>query len=309
MNKIKSEFSIKDLENLTGIKAHTLRIWEKRYNLLSPERTKTNIRFYSLNSLQKLLNINLLYKNGFKISIIADLSQDEILQNCTLLIKESAIQDKVINDFKIAMYNFDTGLFNSTYESVRKNLTFEKIYLEYFFPFLEELGYLWQTDTIKPAHEHFISCLIKQKVLIEIDALQSKKSINSNHQFVLFLPEDEIHELGLLLVNFIILKEGFSSIYLGQNIPTSDLTYFNGLLNKVSFVTYFTVKPESEKINDYVLKLEKIISDNKASDLYILGRKVNELSIDDYGENVHLISLISDLQNVLQQKKELEHAS
>ena len=175
MKKVKSSFSIKNLENISGIKAHTIRIWEKRYKLLSPERTNTNIRKYSLESLRKLLNITLLYKKGFKISKIANLEPHDI----PLLVREIALENSSenisINALKLSMVNFDVGMFDAKYETLIKNNGFEFVFFKIFVPLMTELGILWQTGAICPSHEHFITSLIKQKIHVQTEKFKNKK--------------------------------------------------------------------------------------------------------------------------------------
>ncbi len=197
MNNVKNLFNIKDLENLSGIKAHTIRIWEKRYRLLSPKRTDTNIRFYNLENLQKLLNVTFLYNHGIKISKISSLTEDEIKSQCRSIISEKAVKNLFINDLKLAMLNFDQALFESSYQKLLGVIDFKEVYKSYFLPFLEEIGLLWLTDTINPAHEHFITSLIKQKILVNIEKIQGFPPTRHDNRFILFLPENEIHELGL----------------------------------------------------------------------------------------------------------------
>jgi len=163
MKRIKSTFSIKNLENLSGIKAHTLRIWKKRYNLLEPERTETNIRRYSLESLKRLLNVTLLYNHGFKISKIASLSEDEIPELVRSIALKSNSEQVSINAFKLAMINFDYELFDNNYNEILQHHNFQHVFLNVFMPLMRELGILWQTGAISPSHEHFITNLIKQK--------------------------------------------------------------------------------------------------------------------------------------------------
>ena len=150
MDRVKSNFSIKNLENLSGIKAHTLRIWEKRYNLLEPERTDTNIRRYSLDSLRKLLNVTLLYNHGFKISKIASLNADEIPKLVRSIALKSNSEQVSINAFKLAMINFDYELFDNNYEEIQQHHDFEYIFMQIFMPLMKELGILWQTGAISP---------------------------------------------------------------------------------------------------------------------------------------------------------------
>ena len=218
-------YTINDLERLTGIKAHTIRIWEKRYGLLSPERTKTNIRFYSLSSLQNLLNITLLYKNGIKISKISALNSEQILEECDAIATKTANRNLVNNNLKIAMLNFDAPMFEATYQKLLKGKNFGKVFVSYFVPLLKEIGFLWQTDSIMPAHEHFITALIKQKILIHIEKEQHKP-VTQSETFILFLPESEIHDLGLLYLSYELLKSGYKVIYLGQSLPIKSLELF-----------------------------------------------------------------------------------
>src|SRR5690606_16574675 len=171
MNIVKDSFSIKDLENLSGVKAHTIRIWEKRYKLFNPNRTDTNIRYYSLASLQKLLNTVLLCNNGHKISKIAQLPEEEIPDLVKKIGSEGSINNDFLNSFKLAMVNFDRSQFEKTYNTLITTKTFREIFYDVFIPLLTELGLLWQTDTINPAHEHFISGLIKQKVIANTENL------------------------------------------------------------------------------------------------------------------------------------------
>ncbi len=163
VNNIKNVFSIKDLENLSGIKAHTIRIWEKRYNILEPIRTETNIRTYDLASLQKLLNVVLLNSYGYKISRIADLSAEKIVFLVREIIAGKNANNHILNTFKMAMINFDQALFLNTYTNLLSEKSFREIFYEIIIPLMNDIGLLWQSGTISPAQEHFISYLIKQK--------------------------------------------------------------------------------------------------------------------------------------------------
>ncbi|WP_272023278.1 MerR family transcriptional regulator [Olleya namhaensis] len=273
MNNIKSKFSIKDLENLSGIKAHTIRIWEKRYNLFEPNRTDTNIRYYSLASLQKILNISYLNSNGYKISKIANLKSEEV----PLLVKEIAEQSDenvhAINLLKLAMINFDQALFYQTYNDLIDEFSFKDIFYTIFVPLLDKIGLLWQTDTITPAHEHFIVELIKQKILINTDnALSGFKHSDSDKTYVLFLPDNEVHELGLLYTNYEIINQGAHSIYLGQSVPIESLQYLLSQFENITFVSCFTVKPDKEHILKYIAEFDKNILSKSNSNLVISGR-------------------------------------
>ena len=188
MNNIKSTFSIKNLETFSGIKAHTIRIWEKRYNLLEPERTETNIRRYSLDNLRKLLNITLLYNHGFKISKISSLSLEEISGSVSNIALKENSEQIAINALKLAMINFDCELFNKTYDEFLSHSKFEFIFMDVFMPLMKELGILWQTGAISATHEHFITNLIKQKIHVQTERVQLSIKKNTDHPvFVLFL--------------------------------------------------------------------------------------------------------------------------
>lgn len=289
MSRVKSNFSIKDLENISGIKAHTIRIWEKRYQLLSPDRTDTNIRRYSLNSLQKLLNITLLYNHGFKISKIASLDQEEI----PIMVREIALKSNSeqvsINALKLSMVNFDTILFDATFEEIILHNDFDFVFLNVFMPLMNELGILWQTNAISPSHEHFITNLIKQKIHIQTEFLQKEYIPQHNNKiFVLYLPEDEIHELSILFLNCFILKHGYRTIFLGQSLQTESLETLLSFNGDLCFVTYLTVEPNKEIIKHYVEDFyQKIIKGSNAH-LAIMGPQQVYLDLANLPKNIHL---------------------
>ncbi|WP_276167540.1 MerR family transcriptional regulator [Zobellia alginiliquefaciens] len=295
MNNIRKTFTIRDLENLSGIKAHTIRIWEKRYNLLSPERTDTNIRRYSLESLQKLLNITLLYSNGHKISKIANLNESKIPELVTKLTSESH-NSQIFNSFKLAMFNFDQQLFSKTYQTLLLEKSFSEIFKEVFIPLLNELGLLWQTDTICPAHEHFISNLIKQKILINTQEQQEKGVLNSTTTFVAYLPESEIHEIGLLYLNYEIVSRGYKSIYLGQTVPLENLEEVMKVFDNTTFISSFTVSPSKDKINDYLNQFHLLSSKYPNTKLWLLGHHNQHL---DMGSLPNSIEIFSSMDKII----------
>ncbi|MEL0644418.1 MerR family transcriptional regulator [Olleya sp. Ti.3.14] len=273
MNNIKTKFSIKDLENLSGIKAHTIRIWEKRYNLFEPNRTETNIRYYSLSSLQKILNISYLNNNGYKISKIANLDSKDIPTIVRQIAEKKEGNNHYINALKLAMFNFDQSLFFTTYEDLKTELSFSDIFYKVFVPLLDEIGMLWQTDTITPAHEHFIVELIKQKIVYNIETSLNKKNlVDSSEVYVLFLPDNEVHELGLLFTNYELINKGFHSIYLGQSVPLDSLEFLKSQYDSITFISCFTVKPEKDDINQYLADFNSKILKNTNNKLIISGR-------------------------------------
>ena len=277
MNNVKKHFSIRDLENLSGIKAHTIRIWEKRYNLLSPERTDTNIRNYSLASLQKLLNVTLLYHNGHKISKIAKIPENEIPLVVREIVAKNSNKNHAINSFKLAMVNFDQTIFFNTYNNLLSQQSFREVFKNTFIPLLNELGLLWQTDTISPAHEHFITSLIKQKILLNTEKLQHLKPTKTDKVFVAYLPENEIHEIGLLYLNYEIVLRGYKCIYLGQTIPMENLMDVMKYFEDIYFLSYFTVVPEKDRINKYIEDFKELVAEYNNPNLWILGRQVQHI--------------------------------
>ncbi|MCR8666072.1 MerR family transcriptional regulator [Aestuariibaculum sp. M13] len=295
MNKIRVNFSIKDLENLSGIKAHTIRVWEKRYNLLEPNRTDTNIRTYNTTSLQKLLNIAYLNNNGFKVSKIADLAEDEISLKVKEIIAESNKDSFAINAFKMAMINFDQSLFDKTYNDLLKELTFEDIFYSVFLPLLNEIGLLWQTNTITPVHEHFISVLIKQKLLLSTEKLVNLENTSDSRTFVLFLPDNEIHDIGLLFVNYLLKSKGYHTIFLGPSVPTANLYELYEFFDNITFISYFTIFPEEDAIETYIKDFYELLLNENKSYLYLLGNKTINLNPSQLPEKVKVFKSIKNL--------------
>ena len=295
MNNVKSIFSIKDLENLSGIKAHTIRIWEKRYGVLEPMRADTNIRLYDLESLQKLLNITLLHNHGYKISKISQFPADKIPQIVRDIVTDKSVKSHAINAFKMAMMNFDQTLFFSTYDNLLSKQTFKEIFYDVYMPLMEELGLLWQTDTISPAHEHFISYLIKQKLLINTEKLQVEQPTKTDKIFVLYLPPNEIHELGLMYLNYEFLLHGYKTIYLGESVPTSSLKDVYKYFENITFVSYVTVEPSKEYINAYIENLKKELLIDSNTNLWLIGKMVDEIDENLLNENISVYQSIKEM--------------
>ena len=294
MNNVKSVFSIKDLENLSGIKAHTIRIWEKRYDILQPMRTDTNIRLYDLASLQKLLNITLLHDYGYKISKIATYPQDKIPSLVREIISSKTAKSHAISAFKMAMMNFDQELFFNTYNWLIADKSFKEVFHEVFIPLMNELGLLWQSDTITPAHEHFISYLIKQKLLVNTEKLQVLKQTKLDKVFVLSLPMNEIHELGLMYLHYEILLHGYKAIYLGESMPIENLKDLKKHFDSIVFVSYMTVQPERPIVNEYVEKMAEELLD-ESTQLWYLGRLTEFINREGLSTNISIFDSITDL--------------
>ena len=215
-----NSFTIKDLENLSGIKAHTIRIWEQRYNFLKPRRTNTNIRYYSNDELKTILNIALLNKHGYRISQIDKMEKDEICKILLTLNDSEAVTERVTNELVQMMVDLNMDEFEKTLDRYIDDKGIEKTVIQVIFPFLEKIGILWQTGHIHPAQEHLVTNIIRQKILVAIDTTVSRSDVSKT--FLLFLPEGEQHELGLLFVYYLLKNKGIKTIYLGANVPIDD---------------------------------------------------------------------------------------
>ena len=294
IENIKNVFSIKDLENLSGIKAHTIRIWEKRYKILEPMRTDANIRLYDLVSLQKLLNITLLHDYGYKISKIASYPEEKIPMLVREIISEKSAKNHAISAFKMAMMNFDQELFFTTYNQLLSEKSFKEIFYQVFIPLMNELGLLWQSKTISPAQEHFVSYLIKQKLLVNTEKLQILKPINTDKVFVLSLPMNEIHELGLMYLNYEILLHGYKTIYLGESMPIDNLKDLKKHFDSIVFISYLTVQPERDTINEYVDQMSNELLDD-TTELWYIGRMVEFINASKKSDRMSIFHSINDL--------------
>jgi DNA-binding transcriptional MerR regulator len=217
-----SKYSIRDLEQISGIKAHTLRIWEKRYGLLRPHRTDTNIRFYSNEELKHLLNVSLLNRNGIKVSKIAGMSQVQIREQVAALSLIRTNDEDLVEGFIAALLDLDEIRFLKTFASALLRLGFEQTILQVVFPFFRRIGIMWQTGTINPAQEHFVSNIIRQKLYVAIDGLRVTPPADAP-KALLFLPEQELHELSLLFYHYALRSRGVNTVYLGQAVPTESL--------------------------------------------------------------------------------------
>lgn len=283
-------YSIKDLENFTQIKAHTLRIWEQRYNLLSPERTDTNIRLYSDRDLKKILNINLLYNNGVKISKIAKLNENEIfrLANEILLTPEDDEASQV--DFFInKIMDFDENAIVGALSDLVQSQGLERAFSDALIPVLKKIGELWQVDTINAAHEHFFSHIIRDYII-----RNTNKAIDSGlvkGRVLLFLREGEFHELALVFYNYILRLKGYQTIYLGQSLPNEDIERSIQRIKPDYIFTSLIAKIERQEIEE----LMKIFENNiELKKVYMGGYQV-KLFEDVIPNDINIIQSIDNL--------------
>ncbi len=265
MGPFMMRFQIKDLEEFSGVKAHTIRMWEKRYGLLSPARTDTNIRTYGIEDLKAILNVAFLNQHGIKISKIAALPSTERDR----MVREVALSGNVGADLlaslKMAMLSFDEILFESVSSKFREVNGFRALVEKLYVPLLENIGLLWQTNSICPAHEHFVSNIIRQKLIAAVDALPLSGSPKGKVH-VLYLPENELHELGLLYVNYLIRAKGYRTIYLGQGVPLEDLRQVGCIVRgDIVFIGILTSLPGSSDVQGILKELGNGLPEDRFS--------------------------------------------
>lgn len=247
-------FAIKDVENLSGIKAHTIRVWEQRYNFLNPQRTNTNIRYYTNEELKTILNIALLNKYGYKISLIANLSPAEMKEKILLLSQAQAQQERLVNEMIQAMVDMHIEDFETVLDNYILLKGIEKAITLIIFPFLERIGILWLTNHINPAQEHLVTCIIRQKLIVGIE--NSNPHIVLNKTVLVFLPEGEHHELGILFMQYLLKSRGIKSLYLGANIPLKDVEYVANIKQPTLLYAHLTSVAQNFNFEKFLINIQ-----------------------------------------------------
>ncbi|MFU8843984.1 MAG: MerR family transcriptional regulator [Bacteroidales bacterium] len=293
-----ANYSIKDLENFTGIKAHTIRIWEKRYNLVEPKRTCTNIRFYDDDDLKKLLNVSILHRHGFKISNIVNLEDQDINEKILNLAQTSANLHSQIESLVTAMIDLDENKFDKIFNTTVLNLGFEETMLKLIYPFFEKIGVLWQIGSINPAQEHFISNLIRQKLIVAIDGIVQKVDERSR-SFLLFLPEKEYHEIGLIFYHYLIKKQNHKVIYLGESVPYDALVEVSKIKNIEYLLTFITSPTENGYLSSFIHDLSQQYN---TSTVFIAGMQARTVEFE-MPSNAKLIQSANHFKEELNQLK------
>jgi MerR family transcriptional regulator, light-induced transcriptional regulator len=293
-----STYSIKDLEQLSGIKAHTLRIWEQRYNLLLPKRTDTNIRFYDDADLKLILNVALLNDNGYKISKIAGMSGVEMKEEVIKLTEKTLTHDDQINALTICMVEMDEERFDKVLSTNILKIGFEQTMLNIIYPFMSKIGVLWQTGAINPAQEHFISNLIRQKLIVAIDAQIYK---GGGKKFLLYLPDGEHHEISILFAAYLIKLKGHKVIYLGQSTPDDDLDSVYNLHQPEYLMTVITTSPSAENVQEYIDALSERFNNAKiiVSGYQIVGQDIK------LPKNVQSLNYIRQVREYLEEMEQV----
>lgn len=251
-------YSIKDLEKLSGIKAHTLRIWESRYGIINPQRTKTNIRYYQDDDLKFVLNIALLNKNGIKISKIAKMSKVEIAEKVAAISEINFENATQLDALTLSMIEMDEYKFDRIISTNIQQLGFERTMLEVIYPFLDKLGVLWLTGSINPVQENFMSYLIRQKIIVAIDNEPLVASRPGVRKFLIFLPEGERQELSMLFMHYLVKSRKNQVIYIGQDITLTDLKDACNIHSPDYIFTMITETFAKEPVQNYIDKLSGI---------------------------------------------------
>jgi DNA-binding transcriptional MerR regulator len=290
-----SNYSIKDIEQLSGIKDHTLRIWEQRYNFISPKRTDTNIRYYDDEDLKLVLNVALLKDNGHKISRICSMEAHELQVEVAKLMEKRLGYPEQIQGLTLAMLELDEDRFEKILGTNILQIGFERTMMNLIYPFFQKIGVLWRTDSISPAQEHFISNLIRQKIIVAIDG-QVVSAENYNKKYLLYLPENELHEISLLFSAYLIKSRNNKIMYIGQNVPHEDLVNIYKDHNPDCLLTVMTAYPTANEVQAYVYKISESF---KNATVLISGHQVVGQGIDT-PDNVVQLNKMQDLIEFLE---------
>lgn len=288
-----SSYTIKDLEQISGIKAHTIRIWEQRYQFLQPQRTETNIRSYSGEELKVILNVSLLNKYGFKISHIDKMSAAEMEEKILGLNQLDAEKERVVNALIKDMVSLDMLSFERQLDNYIANKGIEKTITEIIFSFLERVGVLWITNHINPAQEHLASNLIRQKIILGIEKLP--KMNPSGKLVVLFMPEGEYHEIGLLFVHFLLKYKGYNVDYLGTNVPLVDLKYLTEYKKVDYLYSHITAPIKGFKMNKFMEQLSQI---NNTIPIILTGIMMQEYK-GPVADHIRIMQSLSETMELL----------
>lgn len=290
-----NRFSIKDIENLTGIKAHTLRIWEQRHKILIPKRTDTNIRYYDGDDLKQALRVSLLNKNGVKISQIQKMTHGEVDKKITEIVDTELHYQHLLNTLLECTVDMDIDKFEQLINKYIKRYGLEQAIEQIIFSFLEKIGMMWMTSKVFPAQEHIISNIIRRKLLLAIERLRQQGTATSEKKFLLFLPEGEIHEIGLLYMYYQLLKAGNAVIYLGADAPLDQVEFVNDALNPDFLYTHLTSVSKSFDLNSYIYKLSAIHPEEV---IYVSGTMTQTENIGQVPENVVIISSLAEAKGI-----------
>lgn len=297
-------YSIKDLESLSGVKAHTLRIWEKRYKIIEPSRTKTNIRYYKDDDLQKILNITLLNRKGYKISKIANMPSDEIKQKVAKYTEVGSVFEDQLDSMMLAMFELDENKFNIILDHQISANGFEEAMNIVVYPLLDKLSMMWLAGSVKGVHENFVSNIIRRKTMVEIEKL-SKPESKASLRCLIYLPEGESHELSLLFLHYILLKNNAKVINLGMGVPFIDILEGHNIFKPDFVFTIFNDSFSETPLQPYLNELAKNLKESK---ILISGYQTASQNLE-LAENVEVLNSIDHLKEYLQTQNDLLNKS
>ena len=290
---MESRYSIKDLEQLSGIKAHTLRAWEQRHKLIIPKRTSTNIRFYGDDDLRIVLNTSVLLESGLKIGQIAKLSAEEISEKALEASPYTGLYTYELNELKMSTLNFDLPRFEAVMAHCIDKFGVHKTFQNIIGDYIQELGKFWLAGNVSISQEHFMSSLIRQKLFSAIDSLESPAIPNSG-TYALFLPTNELHELGLLYLTYVLKERGEHVFYLGQSLPKE---YLKDLLNNqpvTHLISAFTTHPDVEQMEDYLTELDDMVEANSVK-VHLTGYQFQQFHTEMSWKNIQIHQSLKDL--------------
>ena len=291
-------YSINDLEKLSGIKAHTLRIWEKRYDILEPKRTATNIRYYEDNDLQKILNIALLQKNGYKISKIAQLEEAELSRLTAELSEVDAVFEEHLDSLTIAMLELNEYKFNKILTLYIDQKGFIDTMEQVIYPFLEKLSMMWMAGSIKSAHENFVTYLIKRKCVAAIDRIKEKMPDQAVN-YIIYLPENESHELSLLYIHYLLKSNGFNVINLGINVNLIDVIDTNNIIAADYIFTIINDSYSGDALQNYI---DDLLKYSDTTTLIISGYQTVASRLRN-DERLNCVNSIIDIKKLIEESK------
>ncbi|MGB1204467.1 MAG: MerR family transcriptional regulator [Chitinophagales bacterium] len=292
------QYSIKELEHLTGVKAHTLRIWEQRYKFVKPKRTRTNIRYYTDDDMKKILNISILNKYGLRIGTIAKMDKNAIKENINNISEsnESFKYELHINKLATCMLELDEQGFEKIITTCILQVGLEKTMFSIIYPFLQKIGVMWLTNRANPAQEHFIVNLIRQKLIVAIDG-QVVKPDNNSKKYLLFLPEDELHEVSLLFLCYLLKVRNHIVTYLGANVPFSNIIPIANKSKSEYLYTIFTAPIDKNEMLNYLKNLSQKVPNKQ---IVASGSQVCKLNIDKLPKNVSVLKSINEIMQFVE---------
>lgn len=289
------KFSISDIENLTGIKAHTIRVWEQRYNFFTTKRTDTNIRYYNDDDLCMFLNIATLNENGYKISKISQMDVTEI-NDLVKHLKEDHYNINIqVQMLSNAMLKMDEVEFDEILSGCVTDVGMETTMGTIVFPFLRKVGFMWQVGTINPAHEHFAVHKIQEKLIKESSKFKKADS-NLSKRYLLFLPPNETHEVGLLFAQYVLKSNGHQTLYLGQNLPYDSLNEVANYYEPDYALSILTLANADNGINEIIQKLKESLGNVP---LILAGNQISSNDIPKQDKLI-LIKNISEFTQIIE---------